>query len=91
MLLVTMGALPAWAQTGDAVAQFNLGVKYDTGEGVPEDDVEAYAWLSIAAAQGVEDAKDFKARISPPMSQSQIAAAQKRSREYWTRYVVPFQ
>ena len=91
MLLVTMGTLPAWAQTGDASAQFNLGLMYASGKGVPEDDVEAYAWLNIAAAQGDAHAEAFKADISQRMSQSQIAGAQKRSREYWTRYVVPFQ
>ena len=30
---------------------------YADGEGVPEDDAKAYAWLSIAAAQGNESAK----------------------------------
>ena len=28
------------AEQGDASAQFNLGVMYDLGEGVPEDDQE---------------------------------------------------
>ena len=78
-------------EQGHASAQFKFGNMYVGGAGVPEDIVEAYAWLNIAAAQGVEPAEDFKARISRRMSQSQIAEAQKRSREYWTRYVVPFQ
>ena len=67
MLLVTVGTLPAAAQTFDAAveayergdyatalagfqnyaaqgyatAQFNLGLMYANGEGVPEDDTEA--------------------------------------------------
>ena len=40
------------AEAGDAVAQFNLGVRYDFGLGVPEDDVEAVAWYRQAAEQG---------------------------------------
>ena len=40
------------AEQGYAAAQFNLGVMYASGQGVPEDDVTAYAWLNIAAAQG---------------------------------------
>ncbi len=32
------------AEQGDAVAQFNLGVMYDNGEGVAENDVEAVKW-----------------------------------------------
>ncbi len=40
------------AEAGDAEAQFNLGVRYDVGRGVPEDDVEAVRWYRLAAEQG---------------------------------------
>ena len=40
------------ANAGDAVAQFNLGVMYHNGEGVPQDAVEAVAWYRQAAEQG---------------------------------------
>ena len=33
--------LRALAEQGDASAQFNLGVRYANGEGVPQDDAEA--------------------------------------------------
>ena len=39
------------AEQGDAKAQFNLGVIYDNGEGVPEDDAEAVKWFRMAAEQ----------------------------------------
>ena len=74
-----------------AAAQFNLGVMYASGQGVPEDDVTAYAWLNIAAAQGQSSANKGKERVTKYMTQSQVAKAQKLSREYWTRYVIPFQ
>ena len=45
------------AEAGDAVAQFNLGVRYDFGLGVPEDDVEAMAWYRQAAEQGYASAQ----------------------------------
>ena len=38
-------------------AQFNLGVMYETGQGVPEDKAEATKWIRKAAEQGDEDAK----------------------------------
>ena len=38
------------AEAGDAEAQFNLGVRYDVGRGVPEDDVLAYMWYNLSAA-----------------------------------------
>ncbi len=40
------------AETGDANAQFNLGVMYDNGMGVPKDDAEAAKWYRLAAEQG---------------------------------------
>ena len=40
------------ARQGLARAQHNLGLMYANGEGVPQDDVLAYAWWNLAAAQG---------------------------------------
>ena len=48
-------ALKEWrplAEQGDAVAQFNLGLMYAKGEGVPEDAREAVRWYRKAAEQG---------------------------------------
>tara|TARA_A100001037_G_C15100379_1_gene613674 strand:- start:424 stop:714 length:291 start_codon:yes stop_codon:yes gene_type:complete len=41
-------------------AQSKLGEIYATGEGVLEDYVQTYAWWSIAATQGNENAKKNK-------------------------------
>ena len=40
------------AAQGDAVSEFNLAVLYHTGQGVPQDDKQAAAWLRKAADQG---------------------------------------
>jgi TPR repeat protein len=45
------------ADQGDADAQFNLGVMYDTGRGVPQDDAEAERWYRLAADQGDANAQ----------------------------------
>ena len=37
---------------GDALAQYNLGVLYRKGRGVPQDDVQARKWYEKAAVQG---------------------------------------
>ena len=50
-------ALRARAEQGDAEAQFNLGVIYDDGRGVLEDDVEAVRWYRLAAEQGLAEAQ----------------------------------
>jgi len=40
------------AEAGNASAQFNLGLMYAKGEGVPKDDAEALRWYRKAADQG---------------------------------------
>jgi uncharacterized protein len=40
------------ANDGDAVAQFNLGLMYVTGQGVQQDDAAAALWFRKAAEQG---------------------------------------
>ena len=40
------------AQQGDAYAQFNLGLMYYEGEGVPQDYAKAMSWYLKAAEQG---------------------------------------
>lgn len=44
--------LRALAENGYAPAQYNLGIIYDTGEGVPQNHAEAVKWYRIAAQQG---------------------------------------
>ena len=41
------------AAQGDAAAQYNLGLMYDTGGGVPQDYGEAVRWYRLAADQGI--------------------------------------
>ncbi len=43
------------ASQGNAAAQYNLGVMYANGRGVPQDYVQAMKWYRLAADQG--DAK----------------------------------
>ena len=50
-------ALHIAANQGDAEAQYNLGVAYDTGEGVPQDYAEAVRWYRLAADQGYAPAQ----------------------------------
>jgi len=40
------------AENGDVRAQYDLGVLYDRGQGVPQDDHEAMNWYHRAAEQG---------------------------------------
>jgi len=53
-------ALKEWrplAEQGDAGAQFNLGLLYDTGRGVPQNYAEAAKWYRLAADGGYDKAQ----------------------------------
>ncbi len=53
-------AMAIWrplAGSGDAKAQFKLGILYAQGKGVAQDDAEAVAWYRKAAAQGLTEAQ----------------------------------
>ena len=54
---------------------------YVTGEGVIEDDAEAYAWFNVAATNGSKEAAEYRDEIKKVMTSEQIAEGQKRSRE----------
>ena len=45
------------AEQGDAEAQYNLGVMYERGEGVPQNDRQAVFWYRKAAEQGDAEAQ----------------------------------
>ena len=70
------------AETGAAEAQNILGVMYDKGQGVPQDYVQAYMWLTLAAAQGVKQAPEARDRLARQMSSAQIEEAQQLAHEW---------
>ena len=79
------------AERGGVTAQSYLGHMYVTGQGVPQDDVQAYAWLNLAAAQSnALDAQAWRDRIAESMTREEISRAQQLARDYWDAYVLPF-
>ncbi len=51
------------ADRGDASAQYNLGLMYDKGHGVPQDDKEALRWYRMAAEQGIPGAQVYVGNV----------------------------
>ena len=47
------------ADQGNLAAEYNLGVLYSRGQGLPQDDAEAARWWRQAADQGYADAQFF--------------------------------
>ncbi len=70
------------AQQGDARAQYNLGVMYFMGRGVPQDDVQAHMWLNLAAKQGIERARKARDELAKKMTPAQLDEAQRLAREW---------
>jgi TPR repeat protein len=68
--------LRQFADQGYARAQFVLGSMYAKGKGVPENDIKAYVWWSLAKAQGHEGAKTNLEIQKEYMSREQIAEGQ---------------
>ena len=66
----------ARAEQGNATAQTQLGFMYERGEGVPQNNVRAYVWFSVAAAQGYEVARSSRDIASERLTPEQLARGQ---------------
>jgi TPR repeat protein len=80
-------AVRAWqraAEQGDAEGQYNLGLMYDKGQGVPQDSIRAYMWYHLAAeALSGDDAMvaiKLRDRLASRMTAAQIGKAQEMAR-----------
>ncbi len=83
----TAAVLRAAAEQGDASAQYNLGLMYLEGQGVKQDNVEAYAWIRTAAAQGKGGTLEIRQTLLREMTPSQEDRAIALAREYREKYV----
>jgi TPR repeat protein len=54
---------------------------YKNGNGVPQDEVEAYAWFSVAAAGGYADAVKNRDLAAGKLTPEQLSQGQKRATE----------
>ena len=72
--------------SGNASAQFNLGLSYRDGRGLPQNDSEALRWLTVALRRlsGVDRKKCVEVRdaLAKKLSPSQVAEANKLAREW---------
>lgn len=73
------------AEQGVASSQYTMGVRCGNGNGVPQNDVAAYAWFSLAAAQGNENAAEHKYIIAKRFTPEQRGKAQALIAEFQTK------
>ncbi len=64
------------AEQGDASAQYNLGGMYAEGRGFPQNNISAYVWWSVAAAQGEVIARQNRDTLGKNVTPEQLARGQ---------------
>ena len=74
--------LQSRAEQGYAEAQYNLGFMYRTGQGVPQNYIQAYMWNSLAAAEGLKIAIRDQYVLESFMTPEQLAQAQRLAGEW---------
>lgn len=80
--------LLAVAEQGDFGAQHAIGIMYYKGQGVPQDNVQAYMWLNLAAVKaealvtGYDDARKARDLVAKEMTPADISTAQRLVREW---------
>jgi TPR repeat protein len=57
-------------------------MRYSEGNAVQADPVEAYTWLSLAAAQGIPDATRAVSDLKSRMTSKQLAEGRQRVRSF---------
>ncbi|MDF2400506.1 SEL1-like repeat protein [Aeromonas sp. 5HA1] len=70
------------AQQGDCMAQYRMGTLREKGLGAPRNRVHAYAWLSLAATEGMPEAVQARDELEAAMTKPEVKQAQKLS-EHW--------
>lgn len=72
----------ALAELGQPIAQMNLGVLYARGEGTAISNTFAYAWVSLAADNGVESAQKISADLKAALTPGSLALAEGIRQQY---------
>lgn len=70
------------ARQGYAPAQSSLAMLHLLGAGVPQDRIEAYAWLLLAAPQGDQEGINLQLRLQAALNTDEQQEAQRRAWQY---------
>jgi len=65
------------ANNGNPPAQYNMGVMYTRGEGLPQDLVQAYFWFSLAAGKRYGNARQSRAAVRRTLNSTQLVEGQR--------------
>ena len=70
------------AERGVVDSQFNLGVLFESGQGLPKNLTDAYVWYAIAAQQGDQFAKQRIAILSDTLPAKDLESAEARIEKF---------
>ena len=73
------------ANQGFVDAQYNLGLMYASGGGIPENYMVAYVWWTVANAYGNEQAGTKLNILKSLMSERDIVEARRLARDWWEK------
>ena len=77
-----LGRCESAAEEGEVQAQFDLGLMYANGLGLPQDLIQAYRWISLSSTAGNAAASDLQKQLAQQMTPEQIAEAERLVREW---------
>jgi TPR repeat protein len=77
------------AEQNFAPAQARLGTLYLEGQDVPQNFIEAYTWLSLAAANGIDGAREQRDRAGSHLTEQALAQAQRWTAALWQEHIGP--
>ena len=69
------------AEQAYAAAQHNLGILYEYGLGVMQDNISAHKWYNIASANGYKKSSEWRDEIAAKMTATDISKAQAMAKE----------
>ncbi|PJG59335.1 tetratricopeptide repeat protein [Aeromonas cavernicola] len=79
------------AHRGDRMAQYRMGTLREGGLGAPRNRIHAYAWLSLAATEGMPEAVQARNELEEVMSTPEIKQAQQLSEHWFGKIEAPSQ
>ena len=74
------------AKQGLADAQYNLGLMYASGTGIPADFVSAYLWWAVAVEYGSQEAREKLFFLEQLMSKADVGRARTLAGEWTERH-----
>jgi len=70
------------AEQGSDAAQYNLGLMYHKGQGIPQDYALAHMWFNLSGSSGDKDCVKNRNIVEKKMTPQQIEEAQEMARNW---------